>query len=166
MVYTNYPQVVFTNYGDRSKRQRKIMHKALGGSAISANYPLLVSETSAFLRRLIADPLNYLKHARRHLGGTTLCFVYGIDVVSDDDEYLREAEECVDIITNKIMSGGGVWPVDVLPFLQYLPPSLPGMGFKRKAIQWKARMDSWVNKPYEYVKRTMVCLIRHLVPSD
>ena len=42
--------------------------------------------------------------------------VYGYRVTSKDDKYLSLAEECVDILSNRIASGGGIWPVDVFPF--------------------------------------------------
>ncbi|KAF8629505.1 hypothetical protein AX17_005631 [Amanita inopinata Kibby_2008] len=147
--------VAFTSYGDQSKRQRKIMHRALGLPVIPSYYPLVVTETHALLRRLIADPLGYQKHARRYAGGLTLSVVYGYEAVSNDDKFLMLAEECVDLLANRIASGGGIWPVDIMPFLQHLPTSLPGMSFKRNAIEWKAKMEEFVETPYEYVKNAM-----------
>lgn len=147
--------MAFTDYGDKFKRRRRIMHKALGAQAIPMYHPRLISETSAFLRHLIADPLNLLKHARRYAGGSSLSVIYGHEVVSDNDEFLRQSEECVDLLANDITSGGGIWAVDVFNFLQHLPASLPGMGFKRKAAVWKALIDDWVDKPYEYLKAAM-----------
>ncbi|KAF8628962.1 hypothetical protein AX15_003619 [Amanita polypyramis BW_CC] len=147
--------VAFSRYGDQYKRQRKIMHKALGSPAIPTYYPLLVSETSAFLRRLIADPLNYLKITRRYAGGLILLVVYGYEAISENDDFLKQGEDSVDLLANEIASGGGIWPVDVFPFLQYLPDFLPGMGFKRKAVKWRAQLEEFVDKPYEYVKNAM-----------
>ena len=83
-------------------------------------------------------------------------------------------QECVDILSNKIASGGGIWPVDVFPFrkldvpfvagvlraycqsVRHLPMWFPGAGFKRKAMQWRAKMEEFVDKPYELVKERMV----------
>ncbi|KAK2462812.1 hypothetical protein APHAL10511_005203 [Amanita phalloides] len=147
--------VAFTRYGDQSKRQRRIMHKALGPQAIQTYYPLLVTATSTFLRRLIADPLNFQNITRRYAGGLMLLVIYGHEAVSDDDEFLKQGEETVELLANEIASGGGVWPVDVFPFLQHLPVFLPGMGFKRKAVKWRAQIGEFVDKPYEYVKNAM-----------
>lgn len=40
--------------------------------------------------------------------------------------------------------------------MQHLPLWFPGAGFKRKAIQWKAKMEEFVDRPYELVKQRMV----------
>jgi len=65
------------------------------------------------------------------------------------------AEECVDILSNEIASGGGIWPVDFFPSLQYLPDWMPGAGFKVKAARWKAKMEECVDVPFEYVKNSI-----------
>ncbi|KXN84122.1 O-methylsterigmatocystin oxidoreductase [Leucoagaricus sp. SymC.cos] len=147
--------VAFTSYGDQSKRQRRLMHKAFGIQAIPAYYPLLQTETAAFLRRLAADPSEYESHVRRYAGGLTLSVVYGYEAKSNEDRFLQLAEECVDLLANRIASGGGIWPVDIIPALQYLPDWVPGAGFKVKARKWKAKMEEFVEKPYEYVKNSM-----------
>ena len=40
--------------------------------------------------------------------------------------------------------------------MQHLPLWFPGAGFKRKAIAWKAKMEEFVDKPFEFVKARMV----------
>ncbi|KAG6836350.1 hypothetical protein H0H93_008906 [Arthromyces matolae] len=139
--------VAFTGYGDQSKRQRKLMHKAFGLPAIPTYYPLLQSETNGFLKRLIASPLNYVAHTRRYAGALTLKVVYGYEPLDYGDKFLTLAEECVDILANEIASGGGIWPVDIFPVLRYLPDWLPGAGFKMKARKWKAKMEEFVDLP-------------------
>ena len=51
----------------------------------------------------------------RYAGGLTLSAIYGYQARSNDDEMLRLADECVNILSNDIASGGGIWPVDVFP---------------------------------------------------
>jgi len=147
--------VAFTGYNDQSKRQRKLMHKAFGLSVIPSYNPLIQSETYGFLRRLVISPANYVAHTRRYAGGLTLKVVYGYEPVSHEDEFLGLAEECVNLLANKIASGGGIWPVDIFPSLQYLPSWAPGAGFKVKAAQWKIKMEEFVDKPYEFVKNSI-----------
>lgn len=142
-------------YGDQLKRGRKIMHKALGPPAIPTYYPLITIETSAFLRRLIADPLNYMKITHRYSGGLTLLLIYGYEAISEDDEFLKQGQDSLELLANEV-AGGGIWPVDIFPSLQYLPDFLPGMSFKRKAAKWRAQLEEFVDKPYEYVKNALV----------
>ncbi|KIJ09366.1 hypothetical protein PAXINDRAFT_87543 [Paxillus involutus ATCC 200175] len=143
--------VAFTPYGDRSRRQRKLMQIALGPSSIKTYQPLLELETKPFLRRLVADPSKYQDHIRQYAGGLTLLVVYGHQAKSIDDPFLRLAEECVSLLSNRIASGGGIWPVDVFPSLKRLPEWFPGAGFKRNAAIWKKKMEEFVDKPYEFV---------------
>jgi cytochrome P450 len=49
----------------------------------------------------------------------------------------------------------GVWMVDILPILRYLPDWLPGVGFKRTARLWRKTLTDVVNNPYIYVKQRM-----------
>ncbi|KAG6876713.1 hypothetical protein C0993_000918, partial [Termitomyces sp. T159_Od127] len=139
-------------YGEQSKRQRKLMHKAFGLPVIPSYYPLLQSETHGFLRRIVASPLNYVAHTRRYAGALTLKVVYGYEPLDYKDKFLSMAEECVDLLANKIASGGGIWPVDIFPVLQHLPTWVPGAGFKIKAAKWKAKMEEFVDQPFEFVK--------------
>ena len=66
------------------------------------------------------------------------------------------AEECVDILAKEITGGGGLWPVDIFPFLKHLPLWAPGSGFLHKAKYWKSRMEEFVDKPYEHMKGAYV----------
>jgi hypothetical protein len=132
------------------------MQKAFGIQAIPPYYPLLQTETLGFLRRLAADPTKYESHTRRYAGGLTLSVVYGYEAKSNEDEFLQLAEECVDLLANHIASGGGIWPVDIIPALQKLPDWAPGAGFKRKAAKWKAKMEEFVERPYAFVENSIV----------
>jgi hypothetical protein len=148
--------MAFTRYGDQANRQRRISHKAFGAPTILSYHPLLATGTRKFLQCLITDPTGYVKHARRYAGNLTLSVVYGYEVVSDEDEFMKLGEECVDLLANRIASGGGIWPVDVFPFLKHIPLWMPGSGFKKNAIIWKKKMEEFVDKPFEYVKNSVV----------
>lgn len=58
----------------------------------------------------------------RYAGSLTLLVVYGYRVTANDDPFLNLAEECVDILSNHIASGGGIWPVDIFPFCESAGP--------------------------------------------
>ncbi len=139
------------------RRQRKLLTSALGVKAVPAYHPLMEEETQVFMRRLLATPDEHLLHTRRYAGGLTLSVIYGYTVSSNDDRFLHMAEECVDILSNRIASGGGIWPVDIFPSLKNWPLWAPGSGFRRNAMVWKAKMEEFVEKPFEYTLRSLVC---------
>ena len=57
--------VAFTRYGDKSRRQRKLMNSALSASAVRTYRPLLEIESLSLLKRILADPKDYLGYIRR-----------------------------------------------------------------------------------------------------
>ncbi|KAJ8472424.1 hypothetical protein ONZ45_g16660 [Pleurotus djamor] len=147
--------VAFTPYGDQSRRQRKLLHRAFGLQAIPKYHGLIEVGTRSFLQRLVKDPSDWINHVKRYAGSLTLLTVYGYEVRSNDDKFLQLADECVDLLANHIASGGGIWPVDLIPSLKKLPLWAPGSGFLHKAATWKAKMEEFVDKPYEYVKSSL-----------
>ncbi|KAH9853035.1 cytochrome P450 [Lenzites betulinus] len=148
--------IAFTPYGDGFRRQRKLMQSAVGINNIPKYRPLLVAETYAFLQRMIDSPEDYMQHIRRFTSSQTLSIVYGYRVTSNDDPQLKQVEATIDLLSNHIASvGAGVWVVDVLPFLKYLPSWFPGAAFKRKAQGWKQVIEQAVDSPYQWVKADM-----------
>lgn len=71
---------------------------------------------------------------------------------SSDNIFLRMAETCVQLLSNRIANPGTVWAVDIVPALRHLPSWLPGMGFKRDAKVWKAMMEQFVDAPFEFAQ--------------
>lgn len=113
-------QVAFTRYGDQSRRQRRLMQQALSANAVQTYKPLLEMETHDLLKRILQEPEDYVGNLRRYAGGLTLLTIYGYRVTSKDDKFLTLAEDCVDILSNRIASGGGIWPVDIFPFCAHV----------------------------------------------
>ncbi|KAF5391485.1 hypothetical protein D9757_002436 [Collybiopsis confluens] len=175
--------VAFTRYGEQSRRQRKLMGMAFSKERIPAYKALIERETAGFLTGLVtahspssSSPapsssesgipsrfLAYLPLVRRYAGQLTLSVVYGYTVSTPytqiaHDKFLDMAEDCVDILSNKIASGGGIWLVDIFPALKKAPKSLeflPLFSFLPKARVWKAKMIEFVEKPFEWVKSEM-----------
>lgn len=121
---------------------------------------MIQHETAVFLRALLHNPDSYLSDIRKYAGGLTLAVVYGYKVKSADDKYLIMAEECLAILANEIASGSGIWLVDILPVLAYLPWWFPGASFKRKAAIWKPKMIEFIRAPFEYSKSAVVGYLR------
>ncbi|KAF9497034.1 cytochrome P450 [Pleurotus eryngii] len=147
--------VAFTPYGDQSRRQRKLLHRAFGTQVIPQYFPLIESSTKAFLQRLLVDSSEWVKHTKLYAGSLTLSTVYGYELRSSDDKFLKLADECVDILSNRIASGGGIWPVDIFPSLKKLPLWAPGSGFLHSAQKWKRKMEEFVDEPYKFVKTSL-----------
>jgi cytochrome P450 len=148
--------VAFTRYGSESRRQRKLMLKALSVNAVKTYQPLIETETHLFVSALLQTPKEYERHIRRYAGGLTLNTIYGYRITKDNDHFLEMAEHCVDLLANRIASTGSLWLVDIFPILKYLPDSFPGASFKRNAKIWKAKMEEFVDKPWEFFTSTLL----------
>ncbi|KAG6812289.1 hypothetical protein H0H92_003598 [Tricholoma furcatifolium] len=144
--------VPLSKYNDAFRRQRRFIQQTLGPRSIPTYFPMIQDETAVFLRALHSNPSGYLGDIRKYAGGLTLAVVYGYKVESAEDRYLVMAEECLAILANEIASGSGIWPVDILPVLKYLPSWFPGADFKRKAAIWKPKMTEFIRSPFEYSK--------------
>ncbi|KAK0430310.1 cytochrome P450 [Armillaria borealis] len=157
--------VASTGYGDKMRRQRKLLTSALGVKlAMPAYHPLMEEETQVFMRRLLATPDKHLLHTHGYAGGFTLSVIYGYTVSSNNDQFLQMAEECVDILSNRIVSGGGIWPMDIFPSLKNWPLWAPRSGFRRNAMVWKAKMEEFVKKPFEYTLRSLtITTVMHFI---
>lgn len=115
---------------------------ALGVNSVKQYSPLLESDAHDLLKRLLQNPADYVDNLKRcvvslriiyllvltcsgrcyarYAGGLTLSAIYGYQVRSNEDEMLRLADECVNILSNDIASGGGIWPVDIFPARQFI----------------------------------------------
>jgi len=133
------------------------MHQTLGSRTLPQYLSGIEAETKTFIRSLLTDSDNYIRHIRRYSGGLTLSIIYGYQVKSSDDQYLLLAEECMDLLANKMSSGPGLWPVDIFPSLRYIPAWFPGGSFKKKAAEWKLKMTAFVESPFAHAKASMVC---------
>jgi hypothetical protein len=99
--------------------------------------------------------------------------LYGYQAHSNQDELLSLASETIDILANRVVSSIGIWPVDIIPArkpasqihlrdiyaiyaVRHIPTWFPGAAFKRNALKWKAKLEDFVNKPYDFTKKNMV----------
>ncbi|KAI0777641.1 cytochrome P450 [Trametes elegans] len=156
-------QTAFARYGENFRRQRRMLHYALGPVSMQEYQPLIMNETCAFLQRLLnseapASGANraYQTHVRRYIGGLILSIVYGYRVTADDDPHLERVERTLDILSNHLVSAGTVfWLVDFVPSLRHLPAWFPFAGFQRKAAKWRAYIEETATLPFEWVKENM-----------
>ncbi|KAI0717422.1 cytochrome P450 [Cerioporus squamosus] len=144
-----------TPYGDRLRRQRKLMLQALGANRIESYHPLLEIQTHNLLQGILNSPDDTASIIRRYAGGLTLLIVYGYRVMSNEDKLLEMADESLELLSNRIAAAGKVWIVDLFPPLRHIPSWFPGAQFKRDAALWKGKMEAFVNEPFDFTKQQM-----------
>ncbi|THH20317.1 hypothetical protein EW146_g1032 [Bondarzewia mesenterica] len=148
--------VVFTSYGDKARRQRRLMSHTLSVFHVPRQHQSIETEARNMIGRFLegGDPF---AHLRRYAVGVILRIVYGIEIRDDDGsmKFLELEEYTTDLLANDITSGGGVWAVDMMPWLRYIPSWFPGAGFKRKADLWRKSFDELRELPWATLKANM-----------
>ncbi|EXJ67794.1 uncharacterized protein A1O5_09140 [Cladophialophora psammophila CBS 110553] len=142
-------------YSNKSRSYRKALHTVLGTSAaIDPFRPLIELETRRFLLKVLEHPQEVLQLIRTQAGSIILKIGYGYTIEPNARDPLVDlAEETLDQFSKSCMPG--VWTVDVIPVLKYLPEWLPGASFKRTARHWKATLHTAAEVPYRFVKEQL-----------
>ncbi|KAL7799316.1 cytochrome P450 [Trichoderma afarasin] len=143
------------DYNDQHRLFRKFIHKQLGTKLLSSQYGDTQDvESRRFLLRILMDPLHLFKHIKTQTASTILKLTYGYSAELHNPDPLAE------LITKVVKHGSETvipfaWPVDMLPFLSYLPEWFPGGGFKRTVREWRGLLDASADIPYAFAKQQM-----------
>ncbi|KAJ4501089.1 cytochrome P450 [Lentinula lateritia] len=141
-------------YGDEWRAQRKLFQQEFHPQAAERFQPLEVRVTHQFLNRLLEDPKNYVHHIRHLAASTILGIAYGIDVQEDNDPYVDAAERA--LVSLGLGIAPGVFLVESIPALKYIPEWFPGAGFKRKAREWARYSTIMRELPYVAAKKEIL----------
>lgn len=87
---------------------------------------------------------------------TLLKILYDIDVVNEDDHFIKKVEKAMEGASASTVPGA--FMVEFLPFLRHVPAFVPGAGFQRRFAEWRAAASDLKNAPVAYVKSSMVSL--------
>ncbi|GJE96472.1 cytochrome P450 [Phanerochaete sordida] len=155
--------------GDRWRAQRRLFHQAFRPQAIPAYREPLTKAARTLLLLLLETPEDFLRHMRLASGSAMLDVMYGMDVDPRGDERMDVVERAVATVPE--LFNQGLYLVDIIPILKYLPAWLPGMGFKRQAAAWKKDVDKLFEVPYAFVKTVLAtgkskpCVVSELISS-
>ncbi|KAL0953802.1 hypothetical protein HGRIS_004984 [Hohenbuehelia grisea] len=117
------PNTVTMPYGTQFRKHRKILHSNFTRDACSQLHDVQLTMARKLATSLIATPADYSRLISWFTTALTLKVSYGLDV-SEDDELVKTAEEVGHVINNSGPPGGT--PVDMFPFLKYMPSWFPG----------------------------------------
>lgn len=67
---------------------------------------------------------------------------------------VERAVETLDVLVKP-----GLYLVEILPFLRYLPSWVPGSGFKKAAADMRQHVLAMLNVPYNFTKEEMVLVL-------
>ncbi|OJT05054.1 O-methylsterigmatocystin oxidoreductase [Trametes pubescens] len=145
--------VVLMPYNERFKNYRRLLKVGLGTQVTREYWPLMEKEIARELIWLLDSPNAYVQHFRRTVGTVALKIAYGYEKENDEfTQLLKDTEDAVGMFT--IAALPGVFLVDTLPLLRFIPPWFPGAGFFRKlGIRTQQLVKAMVDVPKGTVKR-------------
>ncbi|KAI1422341.1 cytochrome protein [Xylaria sp. FL1777] len=139
-------------YDRHFRAQRKAVHTIMGTPSLSSAYlPLQEAEVHRFLFRVLDKPEDLVQHIRTEAGAIILKMVYGYSTGSKtSDPLVKLADTAVEQFSIATMPGR--WLVDVIPILRHLPEWMPGTSFKKTAREYRAKMTTMLEAPWEFAK--------------
>ncbi|KAI0063532.1 cytochrome P450 [Artomyces pyxidatus] len=145
--------IVAAPYTNEWRHRRKILDRGLRPNAIVQHRPMQKQKTHDFLRRLLTRPEELRAHIEHLQGSIIMSLVYGYETQEDNDSYLKTALDANEIGQRAMIPGNAI--VNDIPFLARLPEWLPGMGFKAEARVGERLGQKLVNRPFNFVKKSM-----------
>ncbi|RPD72903.1 cytochrome P450 [Lentinus tigrinus ALCF2SS1-7] len=140
---------------DRWAEYRRLFTHFMGTKAKIEEFDhVLYEETNVFLKNLLADPRNWVEHARRLAGGLVLQLAYGYRASDPGGkELVKVVDDAMDGFSE--MTKPNAFLVDVFPILRYVPAWFPGAGWKHKAKLYREYLEEMLLAPFELVKQQM-----------
>ncbi|KAI4651751.1 hypothetical protein J4E93_001947 [Alternaria ventricosa] len=137
------------------KHHRRNIAKVASSSTSLAVFDRVQNEEAAhFLLNVMESPNDLFEHIRKEAGAVILRITYGYTPnAKGPDPLVDVAGQAMAEFADA--SVPGKWPVDVMPFLRFLPDWCPGTGFKRTARQMAKTLIRTAEEPYAFVKWQM-----------
>ncbi|THH20292.1 hypothetical protein EW146_g1063 [Bondarzewia mesenterica] len=147
--------IPLTPYGDRLRTYRSMLHRVIGTrNKILAFHDRIEVGAYGALRRLLSQkPESLVNTLRKTSGSIILNISIGYHVEEDSDPFVHLVDVAVGDFSKAIEPG--VWLVDIIPAIKYIPAWFPGASFKKVAANWAESLMAMVTQPYDFVKRQM-----------
>lgn len=153
----------------RHKQYRKILQSGLGLRAIREYLPLIQQESLRLALGLIQSPEQLVTHIQRNSAAVIMKVAFGY-MITDDDPFIKVADEASRI--SGWATQPGRWLVDHHPIIRLFPSWLPGMGWKRQGLAWRARLRYLAEIQHQWLQEKMAsgihtdCFTSRLLSPD
>ncbi|KAF9442561.1 cytochrome P450 [Macrolepiota fuliginosa MF-IS2] len=140
-------------YGSWWRRHYRLFHNHFGADQLVNFQPTLLKTTHSFLRRLLSNPDNFVRHIHLLLMSSLMEITYGVQIEDPQDPLIANAELVLKAAAEALIPGKFL--VDTLPALKYVPEWFPGAGWKRRANYVKKINELVSRGPFETVKEEL-----------
>ncbi|GJE96483.1 cytochrome P450 [Phanerochaete sordida] len=142
----------FWQYGDGWRKHRRFFTEHFRPELVPGYYAKQVKGVDKLLRNLLDSPEEFREHIRLLTTATILDIIYGFHIEAGDPliELVQQAMNTLNEFMNT-----GVYLVDVITWLKFLPSWLPGTGFQRQAARWRTLVYGMYDEPYRMFKTAL-----------
>ncbi|KAF4603132.1 hypothetical protein EYR38_003537 [Pleurotus pulmonarius] len=145
--------IVLMPYGESFRKHRKFVHSTITKRAITTFQPVQTKNARALALNLLENKNRHEMFFNMFATSVITGILYGHQVVSEDDEYMKLMDHQSMIAVNLGQPGGAL--LDIFPFLQHLPAWFPGTGPAARAREWRPMFRRVYDYPYEQVEKKM-----------
>ncbi|KAG6845120.1 hypothetical protein H0H87_000547 [Tephrocybe sp. NHM501043] len=145
--------LVFEKYGKEFRHQRRMIQQYFTNNKRAEHHPIQTREARVLSEKLLSAPEDWFNSLVRFTTAVIIEIGYGHQITSDEDPYLKIAEECCHIA--KFLGPPGATPVDLFPFLRYFPSWFPGTHYATFARNSYAAYRKLREYPYEQMLKQM-----------
>ncbi|KAF9446841.1 cytochrome P450, partial [Macrolepiota fuliginosa MF-IS2] len=135
------------------KRHYRMFHDHFKADQLVKFQPTLLKTSRSFVRRLLSNPDDFLRHTRFLFISSILEMTYGIPMEDSDDPLIKNVEIALEATAEALVPGKFL--VELIPLLKYVPEWFPGAGWKRKANHVKKVNELVSRGPFETVKENL-----------
>ncbi|KAJ6567314.1 putative monooxygenase [Mycena vulgaris] len=137
---------------DSWRQQRKIVMQDLAPRMIPRYHAFQEAEARLLVKNILEDQDKLEHFVKLRIGTIIIRITYGHYISAGDDPFLTLGRDAMDIFSRA--AEPGVWLVDSVPLLKYLPTWFPGTGFLTTAKHWRTVVHKAAWDPYLWSKHS------------
>ncbi|KAI6156302.1 cytochrome P450 [Pisolithus thermaeus] len=146
--------MLLSDYNDWFRTHRKWITQEIGSYDLVKNFNGLIEyETRRFLRCVLDDPEQLRAHVRKNFTSIILRVTYGYKTIEGNDPLVDLAHLANSQLS--LSTAPGMYYVDFVHLMKYIPSWLPGADFKRKAEKYAAVVRDLVENPHNWSKNQL-----------
>ncbi|KAH7412293.1 putative cytochrome P450 [Phaeosphaeria sp. MPI-PUGE-AT-0046c] len=143
--------VLLMQYGQQWRTARRAIHQYFQTSMVMSNHlPLVEAEAVQMVNDLIAEPEGHMQHPKRFSNNSIIMsLVYGTRTPNSETVHMKKLYSLMEN-WSKVMEPGSTPPVDIFPFLKWVPEQFLGM-WRTRAKEVSNEMNELYNTWHQYV---------------
>ncbi|PPJ49559.1 hypothetical protein CBER1_01956 [Cercospora berteroae] len=115
--------ILLMKYGPQWRDSRRLLHGQFNEKLVEEQHiKLQEAECRQMIRDYLLNPADHMLHPKRFSNSVTMSLVWGVRTPTPQTKHMQRLYSLMDV-WSKVMETGATPPVDIFPFLHYLPQS-------------------------------------------